>query len=88
MGPEHRLPVPELGEAQVDAGSGEDRPADAQRVADPQSYGIPVRIVEDDEAAQARQRREAISDQREKDDLEAQQGMNAATQAMNVAVKG
>lgn len=72
------LVVPSLEEAQVDTGSGEDRSADAERVAEPKPYSIPVRVLKDGEAAQARQRREAISEQRVKDDLVAQQGMNVA----------
>lgn len=51
------------------------------------TFGIPVRIVEDPIAAESRERRESEAAQREKDDLVAQQGMNAATQAMNEATQ-
>lgn len=52
-----------------------------------QPLGIPVRIIEDRESAEARESRESEAEQREKDDLAAQQGMNAATQAMNEATQ-
>jgi len=51
------------------------------------SEPLAVVIVEDDAAAEARKRREAEAEQREKDDLVAQQGMNIATQAMNEATQ-
>ena len=48
---------------------------------------FPVQIVEDDTAADARQRSEEETRQREIADLAAQEGMNAATQAMNRATQ-
>lgn len=48
---------------------------------------IRVDIIEDQAAAEVRQRREAEARQREIDDLVAQQGMNDATQAMNDATQ-
>ncbi|MCP5085452.1 MAG: hypothetical protein GY952_01405, partial [Rhodobacteraceae bacterium] len=50
-------------------------------------FGIPVRIIEDRVASEASERRKAEAAQREKDDLAAQQGMNAATQSMNEATQ-
>lgn len=48
---------------------------------------ISVRVIEDDEAAEARQRREEEADQREVEDLIAQQRMADATEAMNEATQ-
>lgn len=48
---------------------------------------FPVQIIEDDEAANARERREEEAREHEKEDLAAQQGMNIATQAMNEATQ-
>lgn len=61
----------------------------AEEASPPQTntFGVPVRIIEDSVAAETRQRREAEAEQREKDDLVAQQGMDAATQAMNEATQ-
>ncbi len=55
----------------------------------PQEPLPPIRIelVEPDEAAEARQRSERESQEREKADLIAQQGMNEATQAINRATQ-
>lgn len=51
---------------------------------DPRSP-LRVIIVEDDNTAEARKQREEISDDRQKADLVAQQGMNAATQSIERA---
>ncbi len=51
------------------------------------AFSIPVELVESEEATKARESREAESRQNEIDDLVAQQGMNAATQAMNDATQ-
>lgn len=48
---------------------------------------IPVRIIESEESARARESRERESNQREKDDLIAQQRMADATEAMNDATQ-
>ena len=48
---------------------------------------FPVVIIEDEAAANARERREAESRQHEIDDLAAQKGMNTATKAMNEATQ-
>ena len=76
-----------LGQAQEQT-SGEDRESATQgQPADPGSPSIRVRIVEDDAIANARQRREEESDQREIDDLIAQQSMDATARAMNDATQ-
>ena len=72
-----------LGQAQEQANPGESAAPAQEQPPPPLPVPLPVQIIEDDESANARQRREAEAAQREKDDLLAQQGMNAATQAMN-----
>jgi hypothetical protein len=52
------------------------------RTTDQSSWSIPIHIVEDDAEAEARQGREERAEQRELDDLAAQEGMNEATQKM------
>jgi hypothetical protein len=74
-------------QAQEQAESAQDDPAAQQEATQSLPIPLPVQIIEDDESANARQRREAETDQRDKDDLVAQQGMNAATQAMNEATQ-
>ena len=75
------------GQAQDQAGSGQEG-ADAQEgKAEPLPFAIPVQIIEDDETTQSRERREREGRQREIEDLAAQQGMNKATRAMNDATQ-
>ncbi|MHB0952583.1 MAG: hypothetical protein ACYC10_11695 [Allorhizobium sp.] len=50
-------------------------------------FSVPVKIVEEDAEANARQRQEAEAGEREKRDLVAQEGMNAATQEINAATQ-
>lgn len=50
-------------------------------------FGIPVRIIEDRNAVEARQRRELEAEQREIKDLAAQQGVNTATQSIDDATR-
>jgi hypothetical protein len=73
--------------AQEEAQSGEDGASGQQQPAQVLPIPVPVQIIEDDESASSRERREAESDQREKDNLIAQQGMNTATQTMNEATQ-
>lgn len=49
------------------------------------SFSLPVEIVEDQSAAEARKAREEETRQREIADLAAQEGMNAATQSIKTA---
>lgn len=74
-------------QAQEQAQGGQDRAENQEQAAQEQPLGIPVRIIEDDEAAEARERRERVSAQREQDDLVAQQRMAEATEAMNTATE-
>lgn len=76
-----------LVEAQEQAGGPEDGTAGQEQSADNLPLGFPVRIIEDDETAEASERRERESEQREKDDLIAQQRMADATEAMNEATQ-
>lgn len=75
-----------LGQAQEQAGK-PDREASQQNTPQILPVPVPVQIIEDNKTAQARQRHEAEAAQREKEDLVAQKGMNAATQAMNSATQ-
>lgn len=75
------------GQAQEQENAGQGQAAQQQRPAQTFPLPVPVEIVEDEAAADARQRREGEAAQREIDDLAAQQGMNAATQAMNEATQ-
>lgn len=77
-----------LGQAQEQAES-TSRQADQEQgpVAPDIPTPFPVQIVEDHAAADARQRSEEEARQREIADLAAQEGMNAATQAMNRATQ-
>ena len=76
-----------LVEAQDQAGSPEDGTAGQEQPAGNLPLGFPVRIIEDDETAEARERSERQSEQREIDDLIAQQRMADATVAMNEATQ-
>lgn len=84
-----------LGQAQDEAGDAERRadnqgePAERQEPPIPVIVTVPlaVEIIEDDAAAQARERSEAEAREREINDLAAQQGMNSATQSMNEATQ-
>lgn len=79
--------IPALGQAQQEGEARQYRAAEQQDAPNKQPLGFPVRIIEDNETAKARQRSEYESSQREKDDLVAQKGMNAATQEMNEATQ-
>lgn len=50
-------------------------------------FSVPVKIVEEDAETNARKRQEAEAGEREKRDLVAQEGMNAATQEINAATQ-
>jgi hypothetical protein len=73
--------------AQDEAQSGEDGASGQQQPAQVLPIPIPVQIVEDDEIVSYRERREAENEQREIDGLNAQKGINTATQAMNEATQ-
>lgn len=77
--------LPVSGQAQGETDNEQGQAATHQEPA--QTFSTPIRIVEDEGEAEARQRREAEARQHDKDDLIAQQGMNAATQAMNEATQ-
>lgn len=69
----------------VTSGQAQEHTEQAKGTADEQEesaepFSIPVSIVESQEASEARQRHEQVSEEREREDLVAQQGMNAATQ--------
>ncbi|MFZ1813799.1 MAG: hypothetical protein WBO55_03020 [Rhizobiaceae bacterium] len=61
----------------------------SQQQATPQVFPIPlpIEIIESQSASDTNERRAKESEQREIDDLAAQQGMNSATQAMNEATQ-
>jgi hypothetical protein len=61
--------------------------ANQQAQPDSSPFSIPIRVIEGHESTASRERSEADAEQREKDDLLAQQGMNTATQAMNKATQ-
>lgn len=63
-------------QAQEQAGSRNDGASSQQSISQP--FGLPVRIVEDKEAAEATERREEEAAEREQQDLVAQQSMDAA----------
>lgn len=75
------------GQAQVQTDTGQNGSKSQEQATNDLPFRIPVQIIEDNEAFEARERSEAEARQHEKDDLAAQQGMNAATQAMNVATQ-
>lgn len=74
-------------QAQEQTSPTEDRAIHLQELLDQKPSGIPIRIIEDSDARDARERSDREREQREKADLEAQQGMNAATKAMNDATQ-
>lgn len=74
-------------QAQEQAKTAQEGASQQQHSSNNLSLGFPIRIIEDDESAEARKSREAEADQREKDDLKAQQGMNLATKSMNDATQ-
>ena len=76
-----------LGQAQEQAQTPQETPATEQEPPQALPIPLPVDIVEDQAAADARERREAEAEQREIEDLIAQQGMNAGTQAINEATQ-
>jgi len=76
-----------LGQAQQHPENPEGEPGQYEQPAQSLPIPVPVELVEDDTATEARQRHEEEARQREIEDLIAQQGMNAATQAMNAATQ-
>lgn len=76
-----------LGQTQEQTEEAQRQTEQQQAPAQPFPLPFPVEVVEDQTEAEARNRREAEADQREIDDLRAQQGMNEATQAMNDATQ-
>lgn len=76
-----------LGQAQEQAQSGGRQAEKEQSPSDNPTVAVPVYVVGDQSAADARKRAEEEARQREIEDLVAQQGMNAATQAMNDATQ-
>ena len=79
--------IASLGQAQEETGNEQGQTSRHQEQSKTFPITIPVVIVEDHAAADARQRSEEEARQREIADLAAQQGMNAATQAMNSATQ-
>lgn len=75
------------GQAQQEAQGEQGQPETSQEPSQTLPIPLPVEIVGDEAKTEARQRREDEARQREIDDLIAQQGMNAATQAMNDATQ-
>jgi hypothetical protein len=75
------------GQAQEEPQGGQGQTSQQQDPPRPLPIPLPVEIVEDQAAADARQRREEEATKREFDNLVAQQGINAATQAMNEATQ-
>ena len=76
-----------LGQAQEQTDSAEGQTAQYQQPAQTLPIPLPVEIIEDEASADARRNKEKESQQREIDDLIAQQGMNSATQAINEATQ-
>lgn len=81
------LTIATSGQAQGQTDGSGNGPADQEQPSQHLPRPFPVQIIEDDEAAEARDRREEEARQHEIDDLAAQQGMNIATQAMNEATQ-
>lgn len=71
-----------LGQAQEPSDNSEGQTTQNQQPTQSLPLPVPVEIIEDQAAADARKSNEAEARQREIDDLAAQEGMNAATQAM------
>jgi hypothetical protein len=69
-------------QAQVGQNDEQRQTSPEENPADSSSFAIPIEIIEDQAEADARQRREQEADQRQIDDLLAQQGMDQATQRM------
>jgi hypothetical protein len=77
------LPLADVGNGQEDQTSdGTQSAQTGAQQAEPLLPSIGIRIIESDEQAGARQATEERAEQRELDDLAAQQGMNEATQKM------
>lgn len=74
-------------QAQQQTQATDDGTAIQSQASEPNPIGIPVRIIEDSESANARNRSERESTDREKDDLVAQERMADATEAMNEATQ-
>jgi len=79
--------VATLGQAQSASQSAQGATSQQETPAEALPISISAEIVDDDEDAKTRERREKEARQREIDDLAAQQGMNAATQSMNEATQ-
>lgn len=79
--------LPCLGQAQEQAQSPGGQIESQQAPTDTSQFSIPVEIIENQAAAEARERREKEAEQREIDDLIAQEGMNAATQSIEAATR-
>lgn len=75
------------GYAQDENGTPDQAPTEQETQPTDLPNPFPVIIIESDESADARQSEEEIRAQREKDDLEAQEGMQFATEAMNEATQ-
>lgn len=78
---------PISGQAQDKTQGAQGAPTDEEQASRPELPPFRIEIVEDQAETEARKRREAESDQREIDDLAAQQGMNAGTVEINEATK-
>lgn len=76
-----------LGQAQQQTTTGQRQAGDEQSPTETYPLPFPVEIVEDQAAADTRQRGEEEARQREIDDLIAQQGMNEATRSINQATQ-
>lgn len=76
-----------IGSAQDEAQSEQGQIQKLQKPAQTLPIPLPVDIVEDEATADARRRNEVEARQRQIEDLIAQKGMNAATQAMNEATQ-
>ena len=79
--------IASLGQAQEQAGGEQGQSAAQENPAQPFPVPLLVDIIEDEATAEARNRSEEESRQREIEDLIAQQGMNAATQSIEAATK-
>lgn len=79
--------IASLGQAQEQAESSTQSTQNKQLPAQPFPVPLPVDIVEDQAAAEARQNREYEAREREIRDLAAQEGMNAATQSIERATR-
>jgi len=75
------------GQAQQETQDEQGQASEHQSPAENLPIPLPVEIVEDQSATDARQAREDEANQRQIDDLIAQEGMNAGTQAINAATE-